>query len=54
VTLTVASGEADPGPKASLDALIKTFEEKYPNVTVKMTTTAFDPYQKRVKLLAAG
>lgn len=54
VTLTFATAEDAPGPKASLDALAKSFKEKYPNVTVKLTYTAFDPYQKRVKLLAAS
>jgi raffinose/stachyose/melibiose transport system substrate-binding protein len=54
ITLNVAFSETDPGPKASLQELSKSFEAKYPNVTIKSTFAAFDPYMKRVKLMASG
>ena len=54
VTLTFASSENDPGPKKSLQTLTAEFMKKYPNVTVKSSYQAFDPYMKRVKLLASS
>ena len=54
VELVFASSENDAGPKASLQALVKAFQEQYPNVTIKESYTAFDPYMKRVKLLASS
>jgi raffinose/stachyose/melibiose transport system substrate-binding protein len=53
VTLVFASSENDEGPKASLQALVKAFQEQYPNVKIEESYTAFDPYMKRVKLLAS-
>ena len=54
VTLDFASSEGGGGQEASLQALAKEFMAKYPNVTIKESYSAFDPYMKRVKLLAAG
>jgi raffinose/stachyose/melibiose transport system substrate-binding protein len=54
VTLTFASSEGGGGQEASLRQLVKEFQQKYPNVTIKQSYSAFDPYMKRVKLLAAG
>jgi raffinose/stachyose/melibiose transport system substrate-binding protein len=54
ITLKVAFSENDPGPKKSLQELTATFMEKYPNVKVQSTFQAFDPYMKKVKLVASG
>src|SRR3954453_17548198 len=37
VTLTVISSEGSGGPRNALKALSKSFEKKYPNVTVKIS-----------------
>ena len=41
VTLTVISSEGSGGPRDALKALSKSFEEKYPNVTVKISFRDF-------------
>ena len=54
ITLNVAFAEDQEGPVNSFKALAASFSEKYPNVTVKTSFQAFDPYMKKVKLVAAG
>src|SRR4029450_1923964 len=50
VTLTVISPEGSGGPRDALRALSKSFEEKYPNVTVKISFRNFADWTKQAKL----
>jgi raffinose/stachyose/melibiose transport system substrate-binding protein len=54
VTLTVISAEGSGGPQEALKALSKSFEQKYPNVTVKLSFRAFDSWVKQAKLVASS
>ena len=54
MTLTFASSEGGGGQEASLRELAKEFMAMYPNVKIEESYSAFDPYMKRVKLLASG
>jgi raffinose/stachyose/melibiose transport system substrate-binding protein len=54
VTLTVISCEGSGGPQDALNALSKSFEEKYPNVTVKITFRDFASWTKQAKLVASS
>src|SRR5215203_607746 len=52
VTLKVISPEGSGGPQDALKALSKSFEEKYPNVTVDLTFRDFATWTKQAKLVA--
>jgi raffinose/stachyose/melibiose transport system substrate-binding protein len=54
VTLTVISPEGSGGPRDALRALSKSFEEKYPNVTVKISFRNFADWTKQAKLVASS
>src|SRR3954453_18425051 len=54
VTLTVISAEGPGGPRDALKALAKSFEQKYPNVTVKLTFREFGSWIKQAKLVASS
>jgi raffinose/stachyose/melibiose transport system substrate-binding protein len=54
VTLTVISPEGSGGPREALRALSKSFEEKYPNVTVKISFRNFADWTKQAKLVASS
>jgi raffinose/stachyose/melibiose transport system substrate-binding protein len=54
VTLTVISCEGSGGPQDALKALSKSFEQKYPNVTVKLTFREFASWIKQAKLVASS
>jgi raffinose/stachyose/melibiose transport system substrate-binding protein len=54
VTLKVISPEGSGGPQDALKALSKSFEEKYPNVTVDISFRAFDTWTKQAKLVASS
>jgi raffinose/stachyose/melibiose transport system substrate-binding protein len=54
VTLTVISCEGSGGPQDALKALSKSFEQKYPNVTVKLTFREFASWTKQAKLVASS
>src|SRR6188472_1166839 len=54
VTLTVISAEGSGGPQDALKALSKSFEQKYPNVTVKLTFRDFASWTKQAKLVASS
>jgi raffinose/stachyose/melibiose transport system substrate-binding protein len=54
VTLTVVSSEGSGGPRDAIKALTKQFEQKYPNVTVKVQFRDFPSWIKQVKLAASG
>jgi raffinose/stachyose/melibiose transport system substrate-binding protein len=54
VTITMWDTENSPGPSKAEDALIKQFEAKYPNVTVKRTVKNFDDYVATIKLAASS
>jgi raffinose/stachyose/melibiose transport system substrate-binding protein len=54
VTLTVISGEGSGGPREALKELTSQFEEKYPNVTVKLSFRDTASWFKQAKLVAAG
>jgi raffinose/stachyose/melibiose transport system substrate-binding protein len=54
VTLTVISPEGSGGPRDALRALSKSFEEKYPNVTVKISFRNFTDWTKQAKLVASS
>jgi raffinose/stachyose/melibiose transport system substrate-binding protein len=54
VTLTVISAEGSGGPRNALRALSKSFEQKYPNVTVKITFRDFGSWIKQAKLVASS
>ena len=51
ITLNVWSADnQDPGPKPVIEALAKSFEKKFPNVTVKLKFYDFTSYIKILKL----
>src|SRR4029078_10089580 len=50
VTLRVVSSETGEGPKKAIVEMTKAFEQKYPNVTVKVSYRAFDSWIKQVEL----
>jgi raffinose/stachyose/melibiose transport system substrate-binding protein len=54
VTLTVISPEGSGGPQDALKTLSKSFEQKYPNVTVKLTFREFASWIKQAKLVASS
>ena len=54
VTLKVISSEGSGGPRDALKALSKSFEEKYPNVTVKISFRDFAAWTKQAKLVASS
>jgi raffinose/stachyose/melibiose transport system substrate-binding protein len=54
VTLNVISSEGSGGPRDALKALSKSFEEKYPNVTVKISFRDFAAWTKQAKLVASS
>jgi raffinose/stachyose/melibiose transport system substrate-binding protein len=54
VTLTEWDTENEPGPSSEMDALNAAFHAKYPNVTIKRTTKAFDDYVATIKLAASA
>ena len=54
VTLKVISPEGSGGPQDALKALSKSFEEKYPNVTVNLTFRDFAAWTKQAKLVASS
>jgi raffinose/stachyose/melibiose transport system substrate-binding protein len=54
VTLKVISPEGSGGPREALRALSKSFEEKYPNVTVDISFRDFAAWTKQAKLVAAS
>jgi len=54
VTLTVISPEGSGGPQDALKALSKSFEEKYPNVTVDISFRDFAAWTKQAKLVASS
>ena len=53
-TLTVVSSEGSGGPRDAIKELTKQFEQKYPNVTVKLQFRDFASWIKQVKLVASG
>ena len=54
VTLTVISAEGSGGPQDALKELSSSFEEKYPNVTVKISFRDFAAWTKQAKLVASS
>jgi len=54
VTLNVVSGEGSGGPREALKALTEQFEQKYPNVTVKISFRDTASWFKQAKLVAAS
>jgi raffinose/stachyose/melibiose transport system substrate-binding protein len=54
VTLKVISAEGSGGPRDALKALSKSFEEKYPNVTVDISFRDFAAWTKQAKLVASS
>jgi raffinose/stachyose/melibiose transport system substrate-binding protein len=54
VTLSVISGEGSGGPREALKTLTTQFEEKYPNVTVKLSFRDTASWFKQAKLVAAS
>jgi raffinose/stachyose/melibiose transport system substrate-binding protein len=54
VTLRVISPEGSGGPRDALRALSKSFEEKYPNVTVDISFRNFADWTKQAKLVASS
>jgi len=50
----VVSSETGEGPKKAIVEMTKAFEQKYPNVTVKVSYRAFDSWIKQVKLSLAS
>ena len=54
VTLKVISAEGSGGPQNALKALSKSFEKKYPNVTVDITFRDFASWVKQAKLVASS
>ena len=53
VTLRVISAEGSGGPREAIKELTKAFEEKYPNVTVKVSFRDFSSWIKQAKLVAS-
>ena len=54
VTLNVISAEGSGGPQDALKELSSSFEEKYPNVTVKISFRDFAAWTKQAKLVASS
>lgn len=54
VTLTVISAEGSGGPQDALKELSRSFEQKYPNVTVKISFRDFAGWTKQAKLVASS
>src|SRR3954465_10883307 len=54
VTLKVISAEGSGGPQDALKTLSKSFEQKYPNVTVKLTFRDFGSWIKQAKLVVSS
>ena len=54
VTLNVISAEGSGGPQDALKELSSSFEEKYPNVTVKIGFRDFAAWTKQAKLVASS
>src|ERR1044072_8012796 len=54
VTLSVVSSEGSGGPRDAIKELTKQFEQKYPNVTVKVSFRDFPTWIKQVRLAASG
>jgi raffinose/stachyose/melibiose transport system substrate-binding protein len=54
VTLRVVSSEGSGGPRNAVRALTKQFEQKYPNVTVKLSFRDFSSWIKQVKLVMSS
>jgi len=54
VTLKVISAEGSGGPQDALKALSKSFEQKYPNVTVKISFRDFTSWTKQAKLVVSS
>jgi len=54
VTLRVVSSETGEGPKKAIVERTKAFEQKYPNVTVKVSYRDFSSWIKQVKLSLAS
>jgi raffinose/stachyose/melibiose transport system substrate-binding protein len=54
VTLRVVSSEGSGGPRNAIRALSKQFEQKYPNVTVKVSFRDFSSWIKQVKLVMSS
>jgi raffinose/stachyose/melibiose transport system substrate-binding protein len=54
VTLTVVSSEGSGGPRDAIKELTKQFEQKYPNVTVKVSFRDFATWIKQAKLAASS
>jgi raffinose/stachyose/melibiose transport system substrate-binding protein len=54
VTLTMWDTENSPGPSKAEDELIRQFEQKYPNVSVKRVVKEFNSYMDTIKLAASS
>ena len=54
VTLNVISAEGSGGPQDALKELSRSFEQKYPNVTVKIGFRDFAAWTKQAKLVASS
>src|SRR3954469_3618727 len=54
VTLKVNSAKGSGGPQDALKALSKSFEQKYPNVTVKISFRDFTSWTKQAKLVVSS
>lgn len=54
VTLTVWDQEVRGGQEAQMSALIKAFQAKYPNITIKRVSRSFDDLTKTLRLALSG
>ena len=54
VTLTVWDQEVRGGQKTEIEALNKSFHEKYPNITIKRNSQSFDDLAKTLRLALSG
>src|SRR3954454_5674332 len=54
VQLKIISAEGSGGPQDALKALSKSFEQKYPNVTVKISFRDFTSWTKQAKLVVSS
>src|SRR5918998_5846195 len=54
VTLRVVSTEGSTGPRQALEKLSRQFEQKYPNVTVKLSFRDFTSWTKQARLVASS
>lgn len=54
VTLTVWDQEVRGGQKAEIEALNKSFHQKYPNITIKRNAQSFDDLAKTLRLALSG